>query len=889
MQEQSAVTTFLFTDIEGSTRLWEEQPERMRSALVRHDALSRTAVERRGGLVVKMTGDGIHAAFGDPLDAVVAALEIQQALAQDEAGGEVAIRVRCGMHMGVVERRDNDFFGSAVNRAARIMSVAHGGQVLMSQPVADLVSSRLPQGMTLKSLGSVRLRDLAQPERLHQVVHPALRAEFPALRSLEAIPNNLPQQVTSFVGREREFAEIRSLLRRVRLLTVVGTGGLGKTRISLQVAADIIDDFPDGLWLVELAAIADPRLVPQAVAATLSVAEEAGRSLQDALFAHLRERRMLILLDNCEHLSQACAVFARQLLQVAPGVQVLATSREPLHVAGETTYALPALALPQPPAASMRSDEAKRFIEHAIAGSEAARLFIDRALAVQPSFAVTADNAAAISVICRRVDGIPLALELAAARVRALSVDMIAARLDDRFRLLTGGDRTALPRQKTLRALIDWSYDLLAADECALFRRLSVFAGSFTVEAAEAVGEGSDVAAADVLDVLARLVDKSLVEREAAGERYRLLETMRQYAQERLDASGETGEVRERHLRFHLALAEDARPRLLGAEQASLFARLDAERENFLAAHAWCDRAPEGGELGMRLASALRRYWIFRGLLGLGYRITLEALARPSAQAQTLLRADALFDAGQVASYMGRYVEAERHLGQSLAISRGFDDATRIAAVLQPLGLTALGRSDFVRAREYLQEALQLAEKLNSPLEVAAALNALAQVARAEGDLATAEPLYERVLALARELGYREGVAVSLLNLAMVAIGRTAPARARTMLIDVASIVEEIGSRPVGQSLLEVAAGFAAFRGEAERAARLFGAVEAQAAETGLRRDPADEAFLAPFIARARDALGAAAFDAAAAGGAALGREDAIADVRAWLEAAAQH
>ncbi|HEY7787989.1 MAG TPA: adenylate/guanylate cyclase domain-containing protein, partial [Casimicrobiaceae bacterium] len=320
MQEQPAVTTFLFTDIEGSTRLWEEQPDRMRRALARHDALARSAVETRRGTVVKMTGDGLHAAFGDPLDAVSAAVALQQSVAEPPTDERVALRVRCGLHVGVVEHRDNDFFGSAVNRAARIMTAAHGGQVLLSQTVADLVGARLPAGVMLRDLGLARLRDLAQPERMYQVVHAALRDSFPPLRSLEAIPNNLPQQVTSFIGRDRELTEIRDLLRRERLVTVVGTGGLGKTRLSLHAAADALDDFPDGVWLVELAPLADLQRVPQAVASVLGVKEESGRSVSQALVRYCSDRTLLIILDNCEHLIGACAELAAALLQSVRGL-----------------------------------------------------------------------------------------------------------------------------------------------------------------------------------------------------------------------------------------------------------------------------------------------------------------------------------------------------------------------------------------------------------------------------------------------------------------------------------------------------------------------------------------------------------------------------------------
>jgi len=875
VQQPASVTTFLFTDIEGSTRLWERQPDRMQAALARHDALARDAVESVRGLVVKTTGDGIHAAFDDPLDAVRAALRLQQSLTDPAATAGVSLAVRCGLHAGIVERRDRDFFGNAVNRAARIMTAAHGGQILVSQTAVDLIGDRLPHDIALRDLGLVRLRDLAHPERVYQVVHANLRDAFPPLRSLEATPNNLPQQVTSFVGRKEESIELTQLIARSRLVTVVGTGGLGKTRLSLQVAAGIIDEYSDGVWLVELAATADPRLVPQAVASVLGVTETAGQPVAEALLAHLRERHLLLILDNCEHLASACAMLVRQLLQASATLKILASSREPLTVSGETTYALPALALPGDPQAATPA---------VLLRSEAARLFVERAVAVHPPFAVTAANAPAVATICRRLDGIPLALELAAARVRALSVDVIATRLDDRFRLLTGGDRTGLPRQRTLRALIDWSHELLTGAETALFRRLAVFAGGFTLDAAEAVGRDDGPDPADVLDTLMHLVEKSLVERDATGDRYRLLETVRQYALERLDAAGEAHGHRTRHLLFYTALAQRARPELVGPQQSEWLKRLDIERENLLAAHQWSREADLAAENGLRLVSSLRRYWIFRGLLALGLTVTLEALACASAQQSTRQRCEALLDAGQLCAFMGRYDEARRYLDESLAIARTLDDKVRVSAVLQPLGLALLGLGELAAARDRLQEGLELAEKLGTPREIAGVLNALAQTARAGGDLATAEPLYARVLEIARRSDDVDIVAVSLLNLAMVATARKSHASARDMLVEVLHIVEESGLRPAAQGLLEVSAGLAASREEWNQAVRLYGVAEAQTVATGLARDPADEAFLAPLIATAREQLGADAFASASAAGSALDYDAAIAELRGWLD-----
>jgi predicted ATPase/class 3 adenylate cyclase len=484
MQASTGVVTFLFTDIEGSSQLWEREPERMPAALARHDALVRAAVEEHRGRVVKMLGDGVHAVFDDPRDALDASLEMQRALADPGATNGIGFRARCGLHAGVEEHRDNDFFGRAVNRAARIMGVAHGGQILVSQTIATLVGDRLPAGVALRDLGLVRLRDLVGSERVSQVLHSSLRTEFPALRTLEATPNNLPQQLTSFIGRERELSEVAELLSKQRLLTLQGAGGIGKTRLSLHVAALVMDEYPDGVWFVELAALADARLVPQAVASVLGVKEEAGRPVAEALAKFVTDRRLLIILDNCEHLVQACADLAKQLLQSGAQLKILASSREPLHVRGEAIYPLAPLAIPDPYVS---------FKRQALEQFAAARLFIERAVAAQPAFQVSDENAMAVAGICQRLDGIPLALELAAARVRALSVEQISARLSDRFRLLTGGDRTALPRQQTLRALIDWSYDLLAEPERILLRRLAVFAGGFTLEAAETVGAGDEV------------------------------------------------------------------------------------------------------------------------------------------------------------------------------------------------------------------------------------------------------------------------------------------------------------------------------------------------------------------------------------------------------------
>jgi predicted ATPase/class 3 adenylate cyclase len=871
----SAITTFLFTDIEGSSQLWERDPERMRLALARHDAIARDAVQGHHGVVVKMSGDGVHAAFDDPVDALGAALAIQAGLADPAATNGVVLRVRAGLHAGRAERRDNDFFGSVVNRAARISNAAHGGQILLSHAVAALAGSRLPEGVSLRELGSMRLRDLASPERIHQVMHATLREKFPALRTLEATPNNLAQQLTTFVGRKRELEEVRALLNHTRLLTLSGAGGIGKTRLSQQLAAEVLDDFPDGVWFVELAPLSDPRLVPQSVAFVLGVKEEAGHPVVEALVKYAKDRRLLVILDNCEHLVQACAELAAQLLQSGPHLKILASSRESLRVAGEATFPVPALAVPDPGATTTLP---------AMTQYEAVLLFVDRAVAAQPGFQLTEQNAAAVADICQRLDGIPLALELAAARVRTLSVEAIAARLTDRFRLLSGGNRTAMPRQQTLRALIDWSFDLLTDTEKRLLRRLAVFAGGWTLEAAEVVGAGDGIDQGEVMDLLSHLVEKSLVSMEADGQRYRLVETVRQYAQERLDEAGETAATRSRHLAFFLALAERASPELVGPHQGEWLARLDLEGENLLAAHAWCDHAEGGGDLGLRVIFAVKLYMFYRGLLALQHRAALEALARPGAQQRSILRCRALHTAGQACFYTGRYGEAQGYLEEGLSIAEEIGDPGRAAMILDELGSVATGRGDLVAARSYAVQALVLAEAQNDKRALASVNNTLAQLCRMEGDLNTAESRYAQSLALARELEDRESIAVGLLNLAMVAAGRGSDNAARDRLLEAISIAAEIGSKPAGQSAIEVTAGLAAVRRDWAMAARLFGAAEAQVTQTGLQRDPSDDAFLQPLMAQARDSLGPAAFDAAANAGRTLGYDEAVAQSRAWLE-----
>jgi predicted ATPase/class 3 adenylate cyclase len=874
--DSPAVKTILFTDIEGSSRLWEREPERMAAALAGHDRLLRDAVAKRGGSVIKSTGDGMLATFRDPHGALAAVIALQLALRDASTTAALPLRVRAGLHAGVVEDRDGDSFGNAVNRAARVTTAAHGGQVLATQAVAELVRDGLPDGITLRDLGTVRLRDLLTPERVYQVEHDGLPREFPALRTLEAIPNNLPQQLTTFVGREHELAAVKDELAGTRLLTLFGIGGVGKTRLSLQVAAEVVSNHPDGVWFVELASISDARLVPQAVATALGVREEPGRSILDALLQHVHDRSLLLVLDNCEHVIDACAALVHQLLQAGAGVRILASSRERFNIAGETVHPVPPMAVPAPdgkPAAD------------AAGASEAVRLFVERARGNQPAFALNDRNTPAVVEICRRLDGIPLALELAAARLRALPVEEIAARVNDRFRLLASGDRTALPRQKTLRALIDWSHDLLSEPERTLLRRLAVFAGGFTLDATEAVAAGGEIAAGDVLELLTGLVDKSLVTLDAEVGRYAMLETVRQYAMEKLDASGEGGPVRDRHLGYYLSLIEMAAAGFAGPERVKWLDQLDRARENILAAHAWSLRVPDGGEQSYRLVFATRYYWFQRGLLELGHRVSLDTIVNGPSTSATIARSRALWVVGQICAHMGRYREAQTHLEESLSIARSAGDRHAVAGVLHVLALAMVGQGDAAAARRLCEETLDIARDMGDERRIVMASNALAQLRRLDGQLDRAEDLYLEAAALSRKSGDRVAEAIVMLNLAMVAVGKGDDARATDLLCQVLAITGETGARQALQSAFEVAAGLAASRGDWERAARLFGTAERHMQVTEYRRDPADEAFLSSWIARTRGALGDARFEALETAGRSVDFSAEADDIRNWLTA----
>jgi predicted ATPase/class 3 adenylate cyclase len=832
----TGTVTFLFTDIEGSTRLLQELGDRYAAVRDRHAAILREAFEANGGVEVSTEGDSFFVAFASPVGAVRAAVDAQRGLAAHEWAPGSQVRVRMGLHTGEGVLGGDNYVGMDVNRAARIGAAGHGGQALLSGATRGLVEHALPEEASFRDLGEHRLKDIALPVHLHELVIEGLPADFPPPRTLDARPSNLPVQLTSFVGREREIADVRALLEQTRLLTLTGAGGTGKTRLALQVAAELLGAFKDGAFFADLSSLTDPALVPSVVAGALAVPEAAGHSILEALRERLRDQELLLVVDNFEQVAEA-APLLEELLVAAPGLKVLVTSRVVLGLRGEQAYPVPPLGLPDP----QRLGDPRTLGEF-----EAVRLFTERARTVRPDFRVTDQNAPAVAEIAARLDGLPLAIELAATRTKVLTPEQMLPRLQQRLALLTSGARTLPDRQRTLRNAIAWSYDLLEAAERRLFERLSVFTGGWALESAEAVCDPEELGL-DLLDGLTSLVDQSLVRRTepaGGGTSFLMLETLREFGRERLAAGGDLEPVLRRHAEQYLGLAVQAGPHLTADDQARWLDRCEQEHANLRAALRWAVEAGEA-DRAQEAAGALWRFWQQRGHLTEGRRWFEEVLALPSGQAPSPARAKALAGAGGIAWWQEDLAAARGAYQEALAIERRLGDPARLAEALYNQAFVAGADGDFEAAVRLFQESRELASQAGDE----------AGIARAEwmmviGDLAAGR--WDRPIARAedavatwRRTGDRLQLGDALVWMAVVFARAGHPDKARSAVREALGLFRAVDS-PMGiVSVVLSLAYLARWEDRYEDALALLGTAESLREQVGGR---APLEFLAGFL-----------------------------------------
>ncbi|HEX6207848.1 MAG TPA: tetratricopeptide repeat protein [Actinomycetota bacterium] len=819
--------TFLLTDIEGSTRILARLRDRYPALLEEHQRLLREVFSTAGGVEVGTEGDSFFVVFPAAPNAVAAAAKAQQALESHEWPGGERVRVRMGLHTGEAILGGDNYTGIDLHRAARIAAAAHGGQVLLSEATHALVAQTLPEGVTIRDLGEHRLKDLPRAERLYQLQIPDLEQDFPPIRSLETRRGNLPEPLTSFVGRLQELAEIHDILAETRLLTLTGPGGSGKTRLSIQVGAGLQDDFEGGAYFVPLAALEEHELVVPTIAETLGVEEDPGRPSIETLIEHLANREVLLILDNFEQVTPAASTVG-EILGATDRVKVLATSREPLHLAGEREYPVPPLELPDPSHPPPLE---------ALPRYEAVQLFIQRASAVQPSFTVTEENASAVVEICARLDGLPLAIELAAARVKLLSPEELLKRLDQRLSVLASSARDLPERQRTLRGAIAWSYDLLDDRERGFFRRASVFMGGFTLESAEEVCN-SDGELGDTLELVASLLDKSLIRPFSgpAGSRYQMLQTIGEYAKEMLESSGEDEEVGRRHAAHVLRTVEAALPRLFGPERALWLDRLAAEHDNLRAALTWT--LEQGAlETGLTLGGKAWRFWQMRGHLREGREWLGRLLAHPSAAQHMAPRADALEGLGGILYWMGD-PEAAAVYDECLRLRREIGDPATIAEALYNRGsmnVFGIGApQDSGAALPLLEEALELFRELGDDTGVAKVQWAVGSAHLHDEDYEAAEEALSESIALYRAAQDLFGEAWGLHMLAVTLLHGGRGEDALPHLRRAVDIFDEAGDRSAIPVLLYDAAIYAYQVGERDRAVLLMGVAEKVQQETGV-------------------------------------------------------
>jgi predicted ATPase/class 3 adenylate cyclase len=915
----AGLVTFLFTDIEGSTRLWERDRTTMRVALERHNAILAAAIRAHGGYHFKTIGDAIQAAFADPVAAVAASVDAQRALDAEPWPETGPLRVRMALHRGEAEpSATGDYLAPVLHRLGSLLAAGHGGQVLLSAAVREAVGERLPDGVIALSLGTHRLRDLVVAEEIWQLAIPGLPATFPPLKSLEGHPTNLPRQPTALIGREEDIAALRDLLagEGTRLVMLTGPGGVGKTRLALAAAADSLETFPDGVFLVTLAGVEVAALLWPEVAAVLGVREGGGLSLEESVLTYLSGKRLLLVLDNLEQLkpfATAASVIAA-LLDAAPGVRVLATSRAPLRVRAEQEWPVSPLPIPEPGVA-VEGEAALT----ALAATPAVALFVERARAARPPWRLTRANATDVAEIARRLDGLPLAIELAAVRTRVLTPAEILRRLGGALDLLESRSGDRPDRQQTLRAAIAWSHDLLRFEDQVAFRRLGVFSGGFTLEAAEAVLAETPDPWIDPLDAVTVLVEQSLIrtEEDALGEtRYRMLETVRAFALEELSRSGEEDAVRSAHACWVDAFSRDADTHVLGPDSGEWLSRYEREHDNFRTAIAWAiEHDPT--DLGLRVPEGLWRFWELRGHYTEA-RGWLERALVTGSEAPPKLRALALDGLGAIAWRQGDLVTATRALEESLGTWRSTGERRAMGGTLSNLGTVMELRGDLERAQALQEESLAIARELGEPLRLALVLNNLALVFWEEGDTDRATPLLEESAAIKRKQGNWVGLAITLNNLGMLAAeagdldgaiasmeealaierklgnptgiadslgnlaGLIAPtgdvARAAALDAEALEVRRDLSDRLSMAHSLDSIAATVSRAGFAEAGARLYGASERLREELGAPLPPSERARYETGLAMTRSAVGDEAYERAWAAGRALSLNEAVSE-----------
>lgn len=907
----SGTVTFLFSDIEGSTKKWEENAEQMQVAFARHETIIRQVMSDHGGYVYKMIGDAFQVAFNTAHQALKAALSAQQTLVNEPWAEIGPIKVRMAIHTGVVEERGDDYVGPVLNRVARLMNVGHGGQVLFSQASYELLRDDLPDGVTLRNLGEHRLKDLSRPEQIFQMVAPYLEAEFPPLVTLDFHPNNLPLQLTSFIGRVREIEDVRCKLDSSRLVTLIGPGGTGKSRMALQIAAELTDRFNQGVWFVDFCALTEPGLVPQSVATVLSIREQGQRPLQETLAEAIGEKEILLVLDNCEHLLEACSRLVVALLKACPGLRILATSREAFRIGGEMTYLLWPLETPDPD--HLPADET-------LSKYDSVHLFVDRSVAVAPEFTLNNTTAPAVAQICHTLDGIPLAIELAAARIGAMSAEMIVDRLDDRFRLLSKGDRTVLPRHQTLEAVIDWSFGLLSDEERLLFPRLGVFVGGWTLEAAEIMCCGGGVEGQEILDLISSLVDKSLVQVDRSHEmvRYRMLESVRQYALKKASSAQECAEIRSRFIDYYLNLAEQGEKISYWGGDTSLPKQLALDFDNFRAALTWCfENVEQYSDTGLRLAGALWILWWIFGFLNEGREWLERAIkydtigGAPRAKALTHLGtitwqqgdyqiastyteesisiyreqviedkfglANAIHIRGHVVFDQKDYSQARALFEDSLASFRQLNDQDNTCLLVSDLGMVDYHEGDYESARIRFEECLSISRQRKDLINIAVNLLRLGDIARIGGDYESAAASYEESMELLEDLELNLELAGNLHKLGYIARFRGDSCKAARLFNESLIMQQSMGNKQGVIEALVGLAGLAVVAAQLEKGVRLFAAAEQLLAEIGAPLGPADLAELKRDLSIAKENLSAKRFSVAWSIGSKYTMEQAVA------------